>query len=664
MDTSRLTGLNVNDIISGVAADNAGAGAIGGYCEPGFPFFYANQAMVDMLGYDDLDDLVTGIGGLVGNTIHPDDLPQVTADLGNNYHEGQVYETTYRMPRKDGTWFWTVDRGEVIRAKDGRLAIISVCQDMTEFMRRQQEIKRKSLLNESIISGLPSGYHRCAAEPGYPFLYVSERFKQMLGWTEEELRLRFDYKFLNLVHPEDRKLTIDYVKHINAGEEGTYQDSVYRLACKSGYRWFVDATLECTINDKAFYQGFITDITSYIEEREEREAKMREAMLEAERANASKTSFLRHMSHDIRTPLNGILGMLEIERRFDDDPAKRAECRRKTLEATNYLLNLVDNILDMNKLESGKIELEEKPFDLVEVLSEMTVITEAQALEAGIAFSGGKEMSRIVHRRLIGSPVHLNRVLMNLANNAIKYNQPGGSVCTYCSEFSSTGDVAVYQFVCDDTGIGMSEEFQEHAFDVFSQENPNGGASLTGTGLGLSIVKELVELMGGSIELESAPGMGTTFTVTIPFKIDPAAAGETDLAAAPLDLTGKRALLVEDNELNLEIAQMMLGDLGLIVDCARNGAEAVKAFSESALGTYDFIFMDVMMPVMDGLTAARHIRALERQDAIDVVILAMTANAFQDDIRASLEAGMCGHITKPLVRRQIEEVIAQALAQR
>ena len=260
MDSERLRGIDVNDIISGIAAGTPGAGVIGGYCEDGFPFFHANQAMVDMLGYDDVDDLVAGIGGLVANTIHPDDMPQVTADLGDYHCEGRIYETTYRMPRKDGSWFWTVDRGEVVRAQDGRLAIISVCQDMTAFVHRQQELERRSLVNESMLGSLPGGYHRCAADEGYPFIYTSERFRDMLGWSAEELETEFGNKFLNLVHPDDRKLTVEYVHKLESHSGDRYQDSVYRLRCKGrGYRWFTDATLECEVDGSRFFQGFLSD---------------------------------------------------------------------------------------------------------------------------------------------------------------------------------------------------------------------------------------------------------------------------------------------------------------------------------------------------------------------------------------------------------------------
>ena len=388
---------------------------------------------------------------------------------------------------------------------------------------------------------------------------------------------------------------------------------------------------------------------------------------EAEKANQAKTEFLRHMSHDIRTPINGILGMIEMADRYAGNKEKLHECRDKTLGAMNYLLSLVNNILDIGKLESGEIILEDKPFDLIAILMKQLPLIEMQAGEHGVRYRGGKEMSVIHHRYLIGSPVHLNRVLMNLASNAIKYNRVGGSVTVYCTELSSDADTAVYQFVCSDTGIGMSGEFQKHAFEDYTQEGKESISTYNGSGLGLSIVRQIVEQMKGTIELESEEGKGTTFTITIPFAIDHAAQARAEGAAPqaePVNMTGKQVLLVEDNDLNREIAQMMLEDEGLLVDMAKNGLEAVEKFRDSKLGYYDMIFMDIMMPVMDGLEATRQIRAMERPDAGTVPILAMTANAFLDDIHQSLDAGMNAHLMKPLeagkLKRAIQEQMRKA----
>ena len=380
---------------------------------------------------------------------------------------------------------------------------------------------------------------------------------------------------------------------------------------------------------------------------------------EADKANRAKTDFLRRMSHDIRTPINGIMGMIEIADRHRGETEVLRECRAKALGAMEYLLSLVNNVLDIGKLESGELVLEHKPFDLIALLMQQLSVVGGQASEAGINFYGGREYSIIQHRYLIGSPVHLNRVLMNLANNAVKYNRPGGSVTLYCTELSSDETHVTYRFVCEDTGLGMSEEFQKHAFEPFTQEGKQSLSTYNGSGLGLSIVKKIVDQMQGTMELKSKEGVGTCITITLQFEIDPNGAQEQAPKARPekVDVTGRRVLLVEDNELNREIAQILLEDEGLVVECARNGAEAVKLFSASEPGHYDYLFMDIMMPVMDGYAATRAIRAMDRPDAGTVPIIAMTANAFQDDIRRSRECGMDAHLLKPLDFEKVRETV-------
>ena len=391
------------------------------------------------------------------------------------------------------------------------------------------------------------------------------------------------------------------------------------------------------------------------------QARLRAIAVEAKRANLTKTNFLRRMSHDIRTPLNGIIGMLHIADKCQDDPEKLAECKEKIHHSADYLLDLVNNVLDISKLESGSLVLENKPFQMGQLLLKSVGIVETSARDHGIRFEGGREASVIHHRQLIGSPLHLNRVLMNIASNAIKYNRPGGSIKVYCKEISSDDKTAVYQFVCEDTGLGMSKEFQAHAFEPFTQEGKETVTSFSGSGLGLSIVKDIVELMGGTIALESEENVGTKFTITIPFLIDPngKAPEEIESRVQNVDLAGKRALLVEDNELNMEIARTFLEEEGLVIFEATNGKEAVEIFNQSEMNQFDYIFMDVMMPVMDGLTATKEIRKLSRADAKTVPIIAMTANAFVEDQNACLDAGMNGHVGKPIDPKALKEAMVR-----
>ncbi|MFR0907711.1 MAG: response regulator [Lachnospiraceae bacterium] len=421
-------------------------------------------------------------------------------------------------------------------------------------------------------------------------------------------------------------------------------------------------------------QGNVVDVLYVV--RDITEEKLRELMYQkqlkasmedAQRANISKTAFLQRMSHDIRTPLNGIVGMIHIAEKYKNDVDKLRECRQKALQSTDYLQKLINNVLDISKLESGSLMLEYKSFDLVELLSNNVTVVAMSAYENGVRFEGGVEANTIRHRYLIGSPVHLSRVLMNLASNAIKYNHFHGTVNVHCEELSDDGNIAVFKFVCSDTGLGMSEEFQKHAFDVFAQEGKQSTTTFSGSGLGLSIVKDIIELMGGMIELESKENVGSTFTVTVPFKIDHSVENndsQNDSCPQSMELSGKRVLLVEDNAINMEIAYAILEEEHLNITEAKNGKEALEIFQNSKLNEYDVIIMDVMMPVMDGLEATKAIRMLEREDAKKIPIIAMTANAFEEDRKACLDAGMDEHIGKPIDIPLLKRTITKAIGDR
>ena len=392
--------------------------------------------------------------------------------------------------------------------------------------------------------------------------------------------------------------------------------------------------------------------------------KARIAEKKAKKANSAKTDFLRHMSHDIRTPLNGIIGMINISERYCGDKEKLYECKAKVMQSMDYLQSLLNNVLDIGRVESGTLQLEHKPFDLIAMLAKQISIVETNAKEYGISFEGGASMSTFHHRYFIGSEEYLNRLLMNLAGNAVKYNRRGGKVILYFNEISSDDKTAVFEFVCSDTGLGMSKEFQKHAFESYAREGKETTNGYSGAGLGLSIVKDIVDRMNGTIKLESKENVGTTFTVTIPLEIDHNAEKEQQKKVEKPDLSGKSVLLVEDNELNLEIAKMLLEDEKMVVTMAVNGKEAADIVSQSVPGRFDFIFMDMMMPVMDGLEAARQIRTLNRKDTKEIPIIAMTANAFQDDIRDCIDAGMNAHIAKPIDSKKIEDTLQLVLKQK
>lgn len=383
---------------------------------------------------------------------------------------------------------------------------------------------------------------------------------------------------------------------------------------------------------------------------------LRRSVDEAERASQAKTQFLRQMSHDIRTPINGIRGMVEIGNNVPDDAAKQAECRQKVWEASGFLLELVNSVLDMNKLESSEIKAEEKPFDLIELVRNTQDILYGQANSSGITME--LNQPSVNHRYLVGSPLHLRQVLQNIGSNAIKYNKKNGTVCLTTREIASDSETATFEFISRDTGIGMSEEFQKRAFEPFTQEEASARTKYQGSGLGLSICRELVEQMGGTIRLESEQGVGSTFTITLQFRIDTERQRQADAAEAEkINVAGMKVLLVEDNELNMEVAEFLLEREGIVVTKAWNGEEAVQTFTASKPGDFDVVLMDVMMPVKDGLDATREIRALEREDAKNIPIFAMTANAFADDIAHSRAAGMNEYIAKPLDIQRLRKTL-------
>ncbi len=387
---------------------------------------------------------------------------------------------------------------------------------------------------------------------------------------------------------------------------------------------------------------------------------------EADRANLSKTNFLRRMSHDIRTPLNGIMGMLKIMDANEGDKVKYREYMDKVRRSADYLISIVNNVLDIGKMETGNIELEHRPFDLESLLLNTIPIIETNAAQNSVIYKGGADDMKIVHRYVVGSPVHLNRILMNIASNAIKYNRTGGSLSVSCSELRCDGDQATYEFVCADSGLGMSEEFQRKAFEAFTQEGKPTTTGFAGSGLGLSIVKKIVDSMGGSVEIKSKENVGTVVRMVLTLDLDknPEDSRSREEEMANLDLSGRRAMLVEDNEINMEIATVLLGSMGLEIVGVTNGKEALDLFAESEPYTFDFIFMDMMMPVMDGLEATRRIRALPNEDAKTVSIIAMTANAFAEDRKACLDAGMNDHIGKPINGDELARVLKMQIDRR
>ena len=384
------------------------------------------------------------------------------------------------------------------------------------------------------------------------------------------------------------------------------------------------------------------------EKDEKYKAELLIAAKKAEAANEAKTEFLQRMSHDIRTPINGICGMIDMAEHYADDMEKQTEYRAKIKEASNLLLELVNDVLDMSKLESGEVVLEESPFNLNKIFEEVLVVIEQIAAEQNIRIVWEKK--EITHRDLIGSPRYVKRVIMNFLSNAVKYSRANGHIYLSCREIpSEQPGMTTMEFVCRDTGIGMTEEFQKHIFEPFAQEYTGSRTKFVGTGLGMAIARKLVEKMGGTITFESEKGVGTTFVIRVPFKIDPDAdKREEQKEVSEKSIKGLHILLAEDNELNMEIAEFVLQNEGADVTKAWDGQEAVELFRNSEPGEFDVILMDIMMPVMNGYEATKMIRSLDREDAKEVPIIAMTANAFTEDRIRAKAARMDEHVAKPV----------------
>ena len=399
---------------------------------------------------------------------------------------------------------------------------------------------------------------------------------------------------------------------------------------------------------------------------EKKNAELQTAIQGAERANQAKTEFLSHMSHDIRTPINGIMGMLNIAEKNPEDMERQQDCREKIKTSAEHLLSLINDVLDISKLEKGNVEFAKEHFHLSELLHSCSVIVGGQAAERNVTLiMDYTKAGQLPHDYFVGSPLHIKQILINIAGNAVKYNKPMGSVTFKCYETAAENGIAQICFEISDTGIGMSREYLKHIFEPFTQEEAGARTSYQGSGLGMTITKNLIDKMGGDIEIQSEPGKGSVFTVVLPLEIAKTQEiEEEDQEGKSADITGRRALIVDDIELNLEIAQFMLMEMGLETVTAANGQEAVDMFCQSDPFTYHIIFMDVMMPVMDGYEAVRTIRGLGRPDAASVPIVAMTANAFAEDVKAAKDAGMDEHIAKPLEPEVVKRVLGKWLGEK
>ena len=461
------------------------------------------------------------------------------------------------------------------------------------------------------------------------------------------------------VHPDDRtmleeSLELGNVMGVLSGQS-EYKGN-YRINDRDGIHYYQFRFIK-NEDSGIIVLGFL-NVDDVVESEIRHQKLLKEALDTAERANAEKSNFLSRMSHDMRTPLNGIIGLLEIDKKHENDIEFLKKNREKAFISASHLLSLINDVLDMSKIEEGGLVLNHEPFDLIRYEKETQMLIDMQAQKNGIDFTVHIAPEIYEHPFVYGSPLHLRRAMMNIYSNCIKYNRENGAIHTEVDALPSHDHKLVFRWTISDTGIGISREYLEKIFEPFTQENVDARSVYHGTGLGMSIAKALFEQMGGSIEITSTPGIGSTFVITLPFE----EAEERDISSETESernsIQGIKILLAEDNEINREVAQVLLEEEGAVVTAVSNGREAVKLFSRHPEGTFDVILMDIMMPLMDGYEATRQIRKLDRTDASSIPIIALTANAFAEDVRHALGCGMNAHLAKPLDVEKMIHTIA------
>ncbi len=539
--------------------------------------------------------------------------------------------------------------------------VIFAQRDVNALVEQEEKYKleaRRSL--EDILEGARTGIWTIELEDGcQPRMYADRTMRILLGVPEE-------------IGPEEcyrlwfERIEPDYVEMVQEAVREILDSGRAEVIYPWNHPTLGKIYVRCGgVPDKTFKKtgcslnGYHQDITETMVTRKKQEQSILELLDRVRQANSAKSEFLSHMSHDLRTPINGILGMLAILEKSQNDPELQRECRQKIHVSAEHLLSFVNDVLQISKLESGRPAAVEEPFDLRAVLEDCITILSSMAEERGIRLE--LETSGIQHSRMIGNPLHLKQILMNVIDNSLKYNRPHGAVFVRAKETAFQDGIANCHFIIEDTGIGIGEDFKEHIFEPFTQEHQDARTNYNGVGRGMSIVKKLVDQMKGTVEVSSQIGKGSVVRISLPIQVDQAwnthpVEEDQDV---PDNISGMHVLLVEDNAINCEIVEFMLLDAGAEVVTANDGKAAVDTFEASAPGTFDCILMDLMMPVMSGYEAARVIRTLDRTDAGSVPIIALSANAFEEDVALAKDAGMNEHLAKPVDIRKMLHAMSQ-----
>lgn len=675
--------------------------------EKGFPLVYMSQRFLDILGWTQ-KEIAERFHNKYIRLVYPADWRsgiRYKSDEDVDYHlQG---DNVFRMLGKDG-YHWVSGTAKEVEM-NGHKYIVGNIFDINNDVQREEKLKRDLQAREAELQKANAklaqvmmdqeaqleevralndeleAKQRKIDEQAYEqemrdvrelthaarwTAKFNDQQKIVEPWASNELRHILGYgdedEFPNTIelideniHPEDlpavRKAFITAI----AGEKDSIFDCQYRVKQKNGtYIWVRGAAKfrrDITGTARSCI-GIFVDINDYMMAEKKHQQELETAWQKAELANKAKTEFLHGMSHDMRTPLNGIMGLIKINEAHHHDEELVRKNRKKMEIAAKHLLSLIDDVLQTSRLESGKIEIGHELVNMGNIINEVSSIIEDRAREFGIKLS--QNIPELPCPYVYSSQLYLRQILLNIYGNCIRYNHLGGSISTSIKSWIEGGNKVVYQWDIRDTGIGMSQEFIQHIFEPFSQEKKGARTAYQGTGLGMSIVKKLLEQMGGNIAVTSEEGKGSNFLITLPLDIAPTPQQEAEKVEECYDIQGIRVLLAEDNALNAEIAKTLLEDAGAVLTVVADGRQAVESFVAEP-ENFDVIILDLMMPVMGGLAAAKKIRGLDSSIAKNIPIVAMTANAFKEDVQQCLEAGMNAHVAKPLDMARLRQVLCQ-----
>ena len=642
-----------------------------------YSYAYISEELPGMFGYT-MEEFKKFTGNNAMGMVYPPDLPKALADCNEYFKDGNpTYSTKYRVPCKDGSLKWVMDSGRKTKTPEGNTIINSIYLDITKDEEaRQSELNHERRTKQQyydLLSSINSNYYfiylvNLEDGSGIPLRLPETECAVFTSYSTNGL---YDIEPLvrSHFHPDDSAKILEHFSLSGLRRQKKDRHIDFALECRSRlfdseYRWTAFNSTLLAQSD-GYHQIILTlrDIhEDKLKELREQQA-LQEAFDAAKAANMAKNEFLSRMSHDIRTPMNAIMGMTAIAGKYLDDKDRVQDCLAKITTASNHLLNLINEVLDMAKIESGKLNLLEEDFSISAMLQELLDLINPQLLVKKHHFTLTKAPE--LRDNVLGDKLRLKQLLLNILANAIKYTPPYGSISLEVREtHSRLHDTIGYEFIITDNGIGMDSEFAAKIFEPFARASDSRTSEIEGTGLGMTIALNIARMMNGTIDVQSTLGEGSSFKATV--YLHPHQQIHSSKASAPaagidrlqeIACRGKQVLLVEDNELNLEIAVELLKYAGLEITIAKNGLEGLDKFKAAPPGTYTLILMDIQMPVMNGLEAAKAIRALPVKDAQTIPIVAMTANAFPEDIAATLQAGMNEHLSKPIDLEQFHSIL-------